>query len=469
MKAHRFTGLLIVFSAILSAAAPETGSWKYWLEEPEMYSDTSSYGYRTSGSYSDGDLKRAFAPSLSRSLSGTTWGRTITSGGLEVTGIFRYTHRSEDERALIHDRMPYGPIPVLLADSSVTGTRMQRFELYSDLRKKFRKLETGLSVRYAVDDGWHTVFPKSENKHVDRILTASILFPSRNKSLGITVSGFSFQEILTTSPYQLDQDLSPVFLRISGLDYPVILRGSGSIERLKVHEGISASLDYSFGPGKISVYREISDGSAEDGGAYREPMGTWKAERSGAEFAVQPLPFLNIEVNAILTDLDAFHPNLDLNIFRFEQRVLAGSADWMMNSGASLKLDISSLAELSDDLFTGSRRYFHVLDAGLTYRGKLFRTGNHRLNISAGVAHREPLETIFQTVDNANWYFSDYIAYDRDYYNDPVNSFTLGPEWTVAGTAYTYSVQCSYSELRTAGYETTNRSVTLALSVSKSN
>lgn len=463
-----FLWLIASVSWAGTPAVTRSDAWTRWTGESvsDRIGQEGQLGYYSYMNYQDGDYHLVFSPDIIRLADNRAWGRYESSGGTRVQGSFGYTYFGESGRMYVQSRNPYSGIPFLLADSSVSGGTMQRFTGNASLEKEFfgGKITGGAGFQYGIDDGYRTVFPKSESRHADRMIrmSAAVHF-SKTNTLRYEVAQFEFQEMLITSKYQLEQNLAPVFYKISGLDFPVILRSTTSAERLQIQSGYQHDLSISNPRFQLALQAEWSDGSAEDGGAYRDPQGSWLTRRYTAAAGLNLHRMITVSGSAEQTDLLANHSDFDMEIFHFEQRTYQGGMILKIHSACQLTLSGGSDARLRSDRFTGIQDYFRSNRGEIAWAGHFNLSSRFALDLDVAAGYIDPVKADIQTIDDTNWYYEEFTAADEALWQMPVNHIRAGSMFTLVWHQKTFNIACGYVMQNTDKTSVNRQSASLKL------
>ena len=321
--------------------------------------------YYTSFNSDFGQYKLPYAPRQRRDWNYIAAGeKRLFENGL-FSGYVGYRQQRLFDKKWVHNRLPYRGIPFLLADSSTGGIELTGIhwqlgyshELIKD------KLYLGSSLFYNVDEEHKTVFPKPINKHRDLVLSTGLGYIiNQYFKTGFSFSYFDFQEIMKTSKYSLDQDKTPTFFNIRGLDNPIISRGQTSEEREIDIDGYRIKFDGQIQDlivDKLNLIGgyEYAYADVIDGGAYPVPQGTWYSGRiffsANAIFSLSRKLKTEIFSSGQINNQNADHPDLDIAIYEYRQEMIRG--------GIACHLSFKNWFTLSPSVY-GSSCYLKRVD-----------------------------------------------------------------------------------------------------------
>ena len=282
-----------------------------------------------------GDFRRPFTARARREYTATAGGQQVFGRHSLLAGSFSYRRQRLEDKMWVHNRAPYSGQPFLLADSSTGDFRLDGifWEVLWSRNWIEQKLTSGIGLFYNVDEEYKMVFPKPQNKHRDLYLKAGWLWRPRPQfSIGLTVGHFDFQEILATTQYSLDQNRTPIFFKIRGLDNPLIFKGQTSEERLLAIQGFHTTLDFSATAGRHFLQGDLSYAGAKaqntDGGAYPVRQGKWSstgyAFRGEWLFRIIPTLSGGLFSTGAINIQEADHPELKMKIDELRTRALTG-------------------------------------------------------------------------------------------------------------------------------------------------
>ncbi|MFP4547473.1 MAG: DUF6850 family outer membrane beta-barrel protein [Fidelibacterota bacterium] len=342
------------------------------------YSDQQQYGVLTT--YGTGDFRLPFQPEEHWYLDYFTAGNKRLFDRGVFSGYVAFHQHQLGNKKWVHNRNPYFGLPFLLADSSVGDMSLNGIHWQLGYSQEIidDKLALGGRLFYNVDEEMKSVFPKPIIKHRDMMLTLGVSSQIVEQfSAGMTYSYFNFQEIMNTSKYSLDQDKTPLFFKIRGLDNPIIFRGETSEERQQDFIGHNLKIDSKITNWlvrEMNLSAEYETGSVVvvDGGAYPVDQGTMDVNNlyfSGD--MILPLYQENcLRVSAFGEKRlhNATHPDIDIEIFEYKKEQLAGQAELILPVGRRIVLmpglfGVSAFTKRIDK-FNGVLGYFPATQLG---------------------------------------------------------------------------------------------------------
>lgn len=455
-----------------------------WLLSDQT-NDFVRYGL-SSDSYS-GDFHRPFDPGAKTDMICAASGLRHFSERHVLAGSFAYHNQQISQKMWTHHRMPYIGNPFLMADSSVGGFRLNGilWEVRYSAELIRRRLYGGCSIFYNVDEEYKTVFPKTQVKHRDLAIGYGLAWKS-GKALDLGISGkyFDFQENISTSQYNQDQEKTPLFFKIRGMDNPLILRGETSEERLIDMQGYSVLLDGKIGRNGIASigfsggYEHVRSGS-EDGGAYPTSQGKWSSDL--IFFSIDFRQWLNPQIGYSLTssgtinEQSATHPDFDSKIYDFRSQQITGGFGIHFRSvnGNEFcpRVYYSSATYKRTDLFNGILQYFPSEIIGWSIEQKFPGNGKFDLSLSVGSDTKHCLKSTVFT-ERTDWYYQQITILEQEFYETDADQFWYQAKMTVHtknDLKYSLSIKAAFiTPLNEETYKSTNRnSLTVNLVVEK--
>ncbi|MCF7740217.1 MAG: hypothetical protein K9N00_00345 [Candidatus Marinimicrobia bacterium] len=394
------------------------------------YTDN-NMSYGVSFDFDNGDFALPYIPSINRDVNYTAAGqKKLFENGL-FTGYVSYHQQNMDDKKWVHNRLPYRGIPFLLADSSTGGMELNGIHWQLGYSHKLRgdKLYLGSSLFYNVDEEHKTIFPKPINKHRDIAFTTGLGSKLSSKiNSGISITYFDFQEIMKTSKYSLEQDKTPIFFNIRGLDNPIISRGQTSEERQIDITGYRATFDSDIqdllaDEIKLMAGLEQAESEAVDGGAYPVPQGTWASDRYfysvRAAFSVFKSTRLEMFSKGQLNHQTADHPDINVGIYEYHrEQILAGIA-WQFPVGRLFEIKPSVYGASQylkrEDKFNGILDYYPATIYGGSLKFQFFQYKGVLSSLEMGTSFLESGNTEMFT-DRIGWYFNQITAPEAEYY-----------------------------------------------------
>ncbi|MBN2280161.1 MAG: hypothetical protein JXQ65_06250 [Candidatus Marinimicrobia bacterium] len=347
------------------------------------------------------------------------------------SGYVAYHRQKLGNKLWVHHRNPYIGFPFLLADSStgdleLNGIHWQLGYSHSLLENK---LFLGSQLFYNVDEEMKEVFPKPIIKHRDLALSLGTGYRFGGfVQTGLNYTYFDLEELAATSKYSLDQDKTPIFFKVRGLDNPIIFRGETSEERKQTFVGHNLQLDSKISglwAKETKLWGEFEMGRIEavDGGAYPIDQGRMETRKlaffAEATFSLAGKSELAFRALGVRRFYTADHPDLKIEVFEYKSEKLGGELELLLPLNPHLamvpKLFGSSQFLKREDKFNGILDYF---PSG-TWGGSLEieYTGFSKLNQSL-----EPGYSMTKIGDkkifayNTGWYYNQVTAEEEIFY-----------------------------------------------------
>ncbi|MDX9779659.1 MAG: hypothetical protein RBT66_01325, partial [bacterium] len=335
-----------------------------------------SYRLRHDG----GQDRLPYTPALKlyQNLSATAY--MEMENGLFFAGRFAYRHEQRKDKLFLHNAENYLDMPFYFGDSTSGDFNLNGIDwnlIFSyPLSSRWR---AAADIFYNVDEQFKTVFPKPNVKRNGVHLRPALAYRGKSLQFGVTGSFFRYRELMNTRKYVLEQGRSPIFIRIRGLDRPLLTYAQTSEERLQSIDGkgVSANLDLG-GILLLESFYERSHAGIVDGGSYPEAQGNWELDRfswraalrkTGPRSGVSELFF-----EQHLRKGSGLHPTLDRRIYASYYRAMEGgiSLPYRRSPGESFTGTVSYLIEdyKREDNFYGLLQYIpaHMLKMEFIYR-----------------------------------------------------------------------------------------------------
>jgi len=296
---------------------------------------TRSVKYSIQSRSSAGDFRRRLDPAGIRDYYWTAEGSRQLGAKSLFSGSFSYRFQNARDKMWAHNRQPYSGLPFVLADSTTGDWELNGLMWNVNISRELirDRIYGGLAVFYNVDEEYQSIFPRPKANHRDMLINAGLgAVTARNSRLGLMIKYYNIQESLHTSKYSLDQEKTPIFYKLRGLDMPLIFRGQTSEERIYSIEGISLVVDGTLqriDPVTIDFSASYGASKADnvDGGAYPIDQGSWNDEY--ADYALQ-MKFLPWHPHDIILFSRGFrrshratHPDRNLEIYAEERREIS--------------------------------------------------------------------------------------------------------------------------------------------------
>jgi hypothetical protein len=270
---------------------------------------------------------------------------------------------------------------------------------------------------------------------------------------------YNIQESLKTSKYSLDQEKTPIFYKLRGLDMPLIFRGQSSEERLYSIEGVTLSIDgvirnFLFRKIDFTANYGISAADNEDGGAYPIEQGGWEDEYAGytVEMTMAPGPQTDIRLysNGMHRLQSAKHPDLRVEIYSETERRLSGGIALNLGSesGWLLAPSIAMTSQMLKriDTFNGILDYF----PGTLWKYHLLIDTPNRgyvdFKLGAGLDFYSVGNDKVFLPDHVGFYYRTVTAIDELYYGTDYRTLRF-TESISFGKKRRYSVTLEYLRL----------------------
>jgi hypothetical protein len=322
----------------------------------------------------NGDFRRVLDPGRINDNYWTASGSKRLGARSLFYGSFSYRFQNASEKMWSHNRQPYSGLPFVFADSSTGAWELNGLMWNVDISREFvrDRLYGGISVFYNVDEEYQDIFPRPQGKHRDMYINTGIgALSSGDSRLGFMLKYYNIQESLKTSKYSLDQEKTPIFYKLRGLDMPLIFRGQSSEERLYSIEGVTLSIDgvirnFLFRKIDFTANYGISAADNEDGGAYPIEQGGWEDEYAGYSVVMTMAPRTRTDVLLYSRGMQrlqsATHPDLQVEIYHETERRLSGGVALKLGSQSgwlfSPSIEMTSQMLKRVDTFNGILDYF---------------------------------------------------------------------------------------------------------------
>ncbi|MCG2716468.1 MAG: hypothetical protein L6422_09380 [Candidatus Marinimicrobia bacterium] len=409
-----------------------------WL----VYTDNESYvRYSSQANSAFGGFKRYLDPGRVSDSYWSASGGKILAGNTLFSGTFAYRYQNIKEKAWTHNRQPYKGMPFVMADSSIGGFDLNGLLWQVSVSKALWKnrLYQGISIFYNVDEEYKDIFPRPSVKHRDlSISLGSGFIPYGDSRLGITVQYFSFQELMITSKYSLDQAKTPLFFKLRGLDTPLIFRGQTSEERLMTIEGFLVSLDgllRTVFPDQLTFQTTYENAIADnvDGGAYPIEQGGWRSERyfysAGLFFNLAAPVDLIFFSSGMLHKHNADHPDFDVEIYEQITRRLSGGVKLEFHPSNAFSfspcLYVSSHTLKRTDKFNGILDYFPGTAIGAEIRTTFPLIKGNSGQINFGTDRMIVSESTVLLPREVGFYYQTVTRFDEDYFETEFQDFRI--------------------------------------------
>lgn len=415
------------------------------------YSDRAEYVFYSD--YGAGNLRLPFEPQRkSRNMLLFSGQKRIGSQDY-FSGFFAYRHDLLWKKMWVHDRNPYAGVPFLLADSSNGDFELSgiicNFKITRDLKRL--PVLLGLSVLYGVDEEIKKIFPRPQLKHRDLLVNVGVGYRfSKSVTFSLQSMYFDFQEISLTTRYDLEQNRTPIFFKIRGMDNPLVFRGQTSEERLKNLKGKLVELALTTNLVNISSSLETASAKVVDGGAYPVNQGSWSSVR----YIVGSEAFINKGRNVCgklyfryhVNFQEATHPDLRVVTYRLKRECFESGMEtefrWL---GFAFTVDIGGYYPKlkKTDIFNGDLHYFSyfVPSGGLKVEG--FSVRELKFSFEGGL-ERGVLQRAKSFTEGQDWFYREISALEYKYLATDFLIYSLG--WKASLGSYWFSLDSRWQE-----------------------
>lgn len=398
-------------------------------------------GYSAQNVSGAGDFHRVLDPGRISDTYWTAWGSKRLGGTNLFSGSFSYRLSRAAEKFWSQNRQPYSGLPFVLADSSCGDWELNGLMWQVEISRVLLKdwLYGGVAVFYNVDEEYQNIFPRPRGNHRDIVMDAGIGAAQAERwRIGITLKYYNFQESLKTSGYSLDQEKTPIFYKVRGLDMPLVFRGQTSEERLYSIAGTALSVDgmvHNFRSLTIDFAANLGTSIADnvDGGAYPIEQGSWDDEYASYVLALTARSGLNVQIVFFSSGFYRFqsanHPDLRQGIYHETVRRLSGGIGLNLGSAAGWRvapaLEMTSKLLKREDSFNGILDYF----PGTLWRGYLMLDipEHARLDFATGIGFDSYFagKSVVYEPPTSGFYYQTVTVVDQQYYGTDFTAFRL--------------------------------------------
>ena len=276
--------------------------------------------------------------------------------GILFAGRFAYRNELRKDKLWLHHAETNIDIPFYFADSTGGDFNLKGIDwnvIFSyPLMKNYR---FAMDVFYNVDEQFKSVFPKPSSKRNDLHIRPSMSFQNENIKLGVTSSIFNFKEEIETKKYSLEQNRTPIFMRIRGLDRALLSYAETTEERLQNINGYGTSVDITLAD-LFSVQAAFEKSNAEitDGGSDPVDQGSWTNTRMNYRadliFTFSDILSSDLFFTQYWLSAKGYHPTLHSQIYALGQRHFEGGFGLTYNSSA-LETWVGIVSSAFNDLF----------------------------------------------------------------------------------------------------------------------
>ena len=405
---------------------------------------TNSYSYIVKTDNEQGEAKLPYESEKKMNLNYIATGEKELFPGGVFSGYVSFHQQFVKNQQWMHNRMPYQGFPFLLADSSTGGIKLNGIHWQLGYGQEIIKdrLYFGSRLFYNVDEEIKQVFPKPINKHRDIYFSVGLgAIANRHLKLGLNYNYIDIQEILKTTKYSENQDKTPIFFKIRGLDNPLVFHAITGIERNVDFVGSSYQLDGELNYGFIKKLDFVAgfnrmDSEAADGTT--EPINQGKADIEGLYFSTELLLPLWNENNLRIfsygnqSELIAEHPELKVDVFEYRRKSLAVGTGLQINIAEKLSVNPniygSSQYLKREDQFNGILEYYPATTFGgscdLSWKGKIL------IELQPGY-EAEKLDDVEIFSERTEWYYTQVTEMEQQYYGSDKTRIWLNSKITL--------------------------------------
>ncbi len=421
-------------------------------------STTAPYNYAFSYSYlnTGGDYKLPFSPDAKNYHNIEVSAYQEMDGGLYFGGRFAYRNEERIGKLWLHNAETNIDVPFYFGDSTSGDFNLNGIDwniIFSyPLSKKTR---IAMDVFYNVDEQFKSVFPKPNSKRNNLHLRPAVSYQSDNLRLGIIGSYFNFKEEIETKKYSLEQNRTPAFMRIRGLDRPLLSYAETSEERLQAIDGFGASMDLAmFDLLTLQGGFEEAQAQINDGGTHPVDQGSWWYNR----FNYRADLYINL-LKKIQTDLfflqeqnkaHGFHPTLEAQIYNMSARHFEGGLGFSYNASSNEAWNgtVSYAFEdlLREDTFLGLSHYIpaEILHLGMDYTLQRGKTG---FNFNLAYESKDAGDAT-EYNELSDWYYQIITKNEIAYYAMDTESILAGLEFSFPYQNMHIAISGNYEDVR---------------------
>ena len=385
------------------------------------YNYAFQYRYHNRG----GNYKLPFTPEAKNYQNLEVSAYREMSNGVIFAGRFAYRYEQKKNKFWLHNAETNIDIPFYFADSTIGDFELNGIDwnvLFSYPLKN--NVRAGINIFYNVDEQFKTVFPKPNTKRNDVNIQPALYVKGKRSSMGIMGSIFQFKENIETTKDSLEQNRTPIFIRIRGLDLPIITHAVSNEERLQVINGygVSGHIDLSE---RLLANMDYENSSAKitDGGSDPIEQGTWNLERIHYRIDLK-----SASRNAVNSDLyftqswsngQGYHPDFNTLIYQYDLRHFEGGLILPYRPQAGEVFTGTVFYTFQDikreDNFLGLLHYipWNTLHVGLDYQ--LERNG---ISFGFNVAYEDiKVGQVIEYDEMTNWYYELITTQEIAYYS----------------------------------------------------
>ncbi|MEA2076699.1 MAG: hypothetical protein U9O95_01610 [Candidatus Marinimicrobia bacterium] len=339
-------------------------------------------------------------------------------------GRFAYRYEQRKDKMWLHNAENDLNIPFYFADSSIGDFTLNGIDWNILISLPLtRNIRTAVDIFYNVDEQFKSVFPKPNIKRNNIHIRPALAISNERSQLGIVASFFQYKEDMNTRRYSLEQGRTPIFMRIRGLDKPLLTYAETSEERLQTIRGYGVSGNINLSEHLLfESHYESSYAGILDGGSYPVPQGSWDMARFSYRVDLQPSITPNLDVDLFFQhrseNVEGFHPVLENRIYGYLSRHFEGglTLPYYTGSGEMWAGTVScSFQDIKrEDNFLGLLHYFpgNTLHFGMHYT---LEQNNVSYKLQLGYDNIIVGDEIIYD-DMAAWYYSQITEREIAYY-----------------------------------------------------
>ncbi|MCD6337726.1 MAG: hypothetical protein J7M01_05800 [Candidatus Marinimicrobia bacterium] len=421
-----------------------------------------SYAFQYRYNNSSGDYRLPFSPETKNYSNLEVSAYHEMDNGLLFAGRFAYRNELRTNKLWLHNAETNIDIPFYFADSTTGDFGLNGIDWNIIFSYPLNEhTQFAVDLFYNVDEQFKSVFPKPNSKRNDLHIRPAISFQGKRSSLGLMGSYFQFKEDIETKKYSLEQGRSPIFIRIRGLDRPLLTYAETSEKRLQYIRGYGFSANFDLGDILLGETNyEHSQAQITDGGSYPVKQGNWDMSRFyyRVDLKSTVTSFLNADLffKQSWSQARGYHPNLNSRIFASSNRHFEGglllpyhpsrSESWIGSISYSFQ-DIKR-----EDNFLGLLHYIpgNTLHLNMRYTYELKST---LYELSAAYNNINMGESIVYD-DLSDWYYNMITSNEITYYATDREEFKAGIKIIFPYQDMKITLMETYKELRPINTET---------------
>lgn len=342
------------------------------------YSYAFSYSYMNTG----GNYKLPFSPEAKNYHTLEVSAYQEMEGGLYFGGRFAYRNEERIGKLWLHNAETNIDVPFYFGDSTSGDFNLNgidwNFIFSYPLSKNTR---VAMDIFYNVDEQFKSVFPKPNSKRNDLHVKPALGFENKYIRLGLIANYFRYMEKIETKKYSLEQNRTPTFMRMRGLDRPLLSYAEKTEERLQIIDGYGLSGDLLLNQiVNFAWDYEKSYAQLTDGGNYPIDQGHWTYKRFNHKssllfFTQNDIVDADLYFGQFWELAKGYHPSLNAQIFNSSERHFEGGLilAYLPSSHHMWRTNISySFEDLHrEDTFLGLSHYIPAEILHLSFNYKL--------------------------------------------------------------------------------------------------